>query len=883
MLSAVMAKPAAAAASFPSGYQQLRVDNDSLCLDVFGASTANNAAIDQWGCKTSAQSNQEFQFNPVSGGYGELQNQNSGLDIVVQNASTASLAPIIQYTQNGTSNGLWLPTQLSDGSWQFKNQNSGLCLDVTGASSTPGTQLEQYACKSSAAGTNQGFTSIPLSAGAPPTGGSLSTLGANVYVFTPSEAQSTIQSDINTLYNDQVTNQFGSQRYTLLFEPGTYGSSADPLTVNVGYYEEVAGLGQSPTSTVIDGVVNSYNQCSGTDCLATDNFWRSIYNLTINVNSAGAIDSCHNNGDDFWATSQDSPIRRVQVNGTLTLMDFCDSPAYASGGFIGDSEFSSAVQNDSQQQFFVQNSKLDGWSNAVWNQVFCGDNGAPAQSFAANSGDSGGPSSYSTLSTCGPTEQEPYLYEDSSGNLDVFAPSVQTGQTGPSWASGSTPGTSLSLNSFYVASPSNSAATINAALAAGDNILFTPGYYTLNEALNVTTANTKLIGLGFATLEPTNGTAAINVADVAGVNLSGLIVDAGPVNSPVLVQLGVAGSTANYSSNPVTVDDLNVRIGGEVAGAATTAVVDDSNYSILDNVWLWRADHGAGQTGTPDQNGVGGGGNGCWSCDVAQTGLQVNASNVDAYGLAVEHFEADEVIWDGQGGNLVFFQNENPYEVPSQSAWMSSSTQDGYPALYVGSGVTSFKGWGLGSYSFFDQGVAIENAEAFQAPDTSGVSLNDLLTVFLNGDGGIKSVINGTGAAVDSSNRGAFRRGQLPVTGLPRPGKRFNERNARVYGSRPHVRPPSGSATRMRDLTCRWAAIQAPRTRRSPARAVRARSWPHSAHAAGMLRPRGPRRPPGWPSLPPGSRPPPAAGGLEPRETWPEGCAHGPASCSGSG
>jgi hypothetical protein len=755
-LSPLGAKPAAAADSFPSGYQQLKVDNDGLCVDVSGASASNNAAIDQWGCKSSDQSNQEFQFNPVSGGYGELQNQNSGLDINVSGASTASMAPVIQWTQDGSANSLWRPVQLSDGSWQFQNQNSGLCLDVTYASSTPGQQLEQYPCKTSAAGTNQGFSvSSGSGAAAPPTGGNLGSLGANVYVFSPGEAQSTIQSDINTLYNAQVTNQFGSQRYTLLFEPGTYGSASDPLTVNVGFYEEVAGLGQSPTGTVINGVVNSYNQCDGTNCLATDNFWRSIYNLTINVNSSGAIDSCHNNGYDFWATSQDAPIRRVQVNGGLTLMDFCDSPGYASGGFIGDSEFNgSEVQNDSQQQFFVQNSNIDSWTNAVWNQVFCGDNGAPAQSFAPNSGDSGGPNSYTTLSTCGPTEQEPYLYEDSAGNLNVFVPSVQTGQTGPSWASGSTPGTSLSLSSFYVASPTDSAETLNAALAAGDSILFTPGVYSLDEALDVTSADTKLIGLGFATLEPTNGTAAIDVADVPGINLSGLIVDAGPVNSPVLVQLGVAGSSANNSSDPVTVDDLNVRIGGEEAGSATTAVVDDSNNSILDNVWLWRADHGAGQTGTPDQNGVGGGANGCWTCDVAQTGLAVNASNVSAYGLAVEHFEADEVTWDGQGGNVVFFQNENPYEVPSQSAWMSSPTQDGYPAFHVGDNVTSFQGWGMGSYSFFDQGVPIENAMAFQAPDTPGVAFHDILTRFLNGAGGIASVINGTGAAVNSSSNG---------------------------------------------------------------------------------------------------------------------------------
>ncbi len=82
---------------------------------------------------------------------------------------------------------------------------------------------------------------------------------------------------------------------------------------------------------------------------------------------------------------------------------------------------------------------------------------------------------------------------------------------------------------------------------------------------------------------------------------------------------------------------------------------------------------------------------------------------------------------------------------------MSGSTQDGYPAFFVPNSVTSFAGFGMGSYSLFNQGVAIENAMAFRAPNTTGVTFHDLLTVFLNGSGGIQSVINGTGAAVSSS------------------------------------------------------------------------------------------------------------------------------------
>ena len=590
-----------------------------------------------------------------------------------------------------------------------------------------------------AAGWNINYITFAAGGGTPPpTGGSL---GSNVIVFTPSESEATIQSQLNSLGTQQNPNQFGTQRYELLFEPGTYGTSASPLDFQVGYYEAVAGLGQNPSQTVINGTIDSYNQCPGgvqTNCNATDNFWRSVTNLTINV---AGLTGCFA-GDEVWASSQDSPLRRVDINGNLTLMDFCDgSPDYASGGYIGDSDLNGAVTNGSQQQYFTQNTTIGSWSNAVWNQVFCGDPGAPAQSFSADSGDSGGPNSYTTLASCPVSEQEPYLYQDSSGNYNVFVPSVQSNTSGPSWtANSNTPGTSLSVNNtFYVVNSSSTITQINAALAAGDNLLFTPGVYSYGSTINVVDPNTKIIGLGFATLIPTNGNVTMNVADVPGVNISGLIFDAGPVNSPALLQIGAAGSTANNASNPVSVDDVSFRIGGAEAGSATTSFIDDSNNSIIDDVWAWRADHGTG---------VG------WTANTATSGLIVNGNNVSAYGLAVEHYQGYEVEWNGQNGEILFFQNENPYDVPSQSAWMSSSTQDGYPAFYIPNSVTSFTGYGLGSYSYFDQGVAIENAMAFQVPSTSGIHMNDLLTVFLNGSGGIESVVDGTGAAVSASNIG---------------------------------------------------------------------------------------------------------------------------------
>jgi hypothetical protein len=123
----------------------------------------------------------------------------------------------------------------------------------------------------------------------------------------------------------------------------------------------------------IRGTIDAYNQCFSDGCTALVNFWRSISNLTINVAGKGGCQV-----GEFWATSQATSLRRVNVNGNATLMDYCSGPSYASGGFIADSRFSRSVTNGSQQQYFVRNSKLGSWSNGVWNQVFAGVTGAPA-------------------------------------------------------------------------------------------------------------------------------------------------------------------------------------------------------------------------------------------------------------------------------------------------------------------------------------------------------------------------------------------------------------------------------------------------------------------------------------------------------------------------
>jgi hypothetical protein len=214
-----------------------------------------------------------------------------------------------------------------------------------------------------------------------------------------------------------------------------------------------------------------------------------------------------------------------------------------------------------------------------------------------------------------------------------------------------------------------------------------------------------------------------------------MIVDAGPVRSHVLLQVGeqTGGPGRGRADDPTLIQDVFFRIGGATPGQATDSLVVDSSHVILDDVWAWRADHGAG---------VG------WTSNVADHGLIVNGDDVTAYGLFVEHYQKAQVVWNGQRGTDIFFQNEMPYDPPSQAAWMASPTQDGYPAFLVTPGVSSFTGYGMGSYSFFDLGIPIESATAFQVPDSPGVQLRDLLTVFLNGSGGIEHVVNDTGAAV---------------------------------------------------------------------------------------------------------------------------------------
>ncbi|GHH73181.1 hypothetical protein GCM10018793_11410 [Streptomyces sulfonofaciens] len=532
-------------------------------------------------------------------------------------------------------------------------------------------------------------------------------LGPNVIVFDPSTPN--IQATLDDVFRKQESNQFGEARYQLLFKPGTYNG----LNAQLGFYTSISGLGLTPDSTTINGDVTV--DAGWFNGNATQNFWRSAENLALKPVS----------GDDRWAVAQAAPFRRMHVKGGLNLAP--NGYGWASGGYIADSKIDGSVGPYSQQQWYTRDSSIGGWGNGVWNMVFSGVQGAPAQTFPNPP--------YTTLSTTPVSREKPFLYLDGS-TYKVFVPAKRTNAQGVSWANGTPAGDSIGLDKFYVAHPGDSAATINTALAQGLNLLFTPGVYHVDQSINVNRANTVVLGLGYATIEPDNGVTAMKVADVDGVKLAGFLLDAGSRNSAELLQVGPPGASADHSGNPTSLQDVFARVGGAGAGLVTTAITVNSDDTIIDHTWLWRADHGSG---------VG------WDTNRADYGLVVNGDDVLATGLFVEHFNKYDVQWNGERGKTIFFQNEKSYDAPNQAAIQNGSTR-GFAAYKVADSVNTHEGWGLGSYCYYNVAPSIVQDHGFEAPDKSGVKFHDLLVVSLGGQGQYAHVINNTGPATSGTS-----------------------------------------------------------------------------------------------------------------------------------
>ncbi|MFI6822780.1 discoidin domain-containing protein [Micromonospora sp. NPDC050187] len=541
-------------------------------------------------------------------------------------------------------------------------------------------------------------------------------LGPNTFVFDPSTPTATIQSRLDSLFTQQETNQFGPQRYAVLFKPGTY--TAD---VNLGFFTQVAGLGMSPDDVNLNGHVRVEADWFGGN--ATQNFWRAAENLSVTLPAGVLVER--------WAVSQAAPYRRMHLRGAQNQIQLWNGgDGWSSGGLMADTRIDGLVVSGSQQQWYSRNSEFgNGWTGSVWNMVFQGVAGAPPPHFPNPS--------HTVVPQTPKIREKPFLYVDGTGEYRVFVPALRTNSTGTSWYGKTPAGSSISLAQFYVVRPGTSAATINAALAQGRHLLFTPGVHHVTEPIRVDRADTVILGLGLATIQADNGTVAMRVADVDGVKVAGIMFEAGQTSSPVLMEVGPPGSSADHAANPVSLHDVFFRIGGPGVGRATNTLTVNSDDVIGDHLWLWRADHG---------DGVG------WTVNTADTGLTVNGDDVTMYGLFVEHYQRYQTVWNGNGGRTYFYQNEMPYDPPNQAAWMNGATR-GYAAYKVADQVTSHQAWGLGSYCYFNVNPSVVADRAIEAPTNPNVRFTNMVTVSLGGVGTVNRVVNNTGGTANTANQ----------------------------------------------------------------------------------------------------------------------------------
>jgi hypothetical protein len=534
--------------------------------------------------------------------------------------------------------------------------------------------------------------------------------GPNVVIFDTSMSSQVIQKQIDAVYAIQQHNEFGPQRNALLFLPGSYS-----VDVPVGFYTEVMGLGASPDATRIAG--NVHADASHEHNNATTTFWRAAEGLSIEP--AG--------GTMQWAVSQAVSLRRMHVRGGLVLHQ---NHGWASGGWMSDSLVDGNVDSGSQQQWISRNCDWKSWTGSNWNMVFVGVVHPPEGAWPSPP--------YTKVAQTPVVREKPFLQVDAAGKFSVQVPELRNESVGITWRGGETAGERIPIERFYIAhSDVDTAETINAQLAKGKNLILTPGIYELTAPIRVTRPHTVVLGLGFATLRPVKGTPAMTTADADGIEIAGLLFDAGPKESPVLLDVGPEGSQERHAKDPITLHDVFFRVGGAAVGRAKVNLRINSNDTLVDHTWIWRADHG---------DGVG------WNLNTSENGLVVNGNAVTIYGLFVEHHQQFQVLWNGNGGRTYFYQSEIPYDPPNQPSYTSAPGVNGWASYKVADGVTSHEAWGLGVYSVFIYPDVVLT-RAIETPKKASVRFHDMITVALGDHGAISHVIDDTGDATSMHPR----------------------------------------------------------------------------------------------------------------------------------
>merc|ERR1712194_822529 len=136
--------------------------------------------------------------------------------------------------------------------------------------------------------------------------------------------------------------------------------------------------------------------------------------------------------------------------------------------------------------------------------------------------------------------EKPYVASEDGHTWNLIVPKPKSGSAGVGW---SDPVDVHDFHSVYVIQPGDSAAVINAKLASGLHVVISPGTYTLEDTIRIVKSDQVVLGLGVPILiSPPNGGPCLQVGDVAGVRVAGLLLQAGPHKSSALLIVGESAS-----------------------------------------------------------------------------------------------------------------------------------------------------------------------------------------------------------------------------------------------------------------------------------------------------------------------------------------------------
>jgi hypothetical protein len=116
--------------------------------------------LQQWTC-SAGQTNQQFKFTPVSGGF-QIAVRSSGLVMQLSDGTSATNGSgIEQWGYEGASYQIWTVNPNTDGTFSISpKSNSKACMDVAGVSQENGATVQQWNCTG---GANQRWTLVPTS------------------------------------------------------------------------------------------------------------------------------------------------------------------------------------------------------------------------------------------------------------------------------------------------------------------------------------------------------------------------------------------------------------------------------------------------------------------------------------------------------------------------------------------------------------------------------------------------------------------------------------------------------------------------------------------------------------------------------------------------